>query len=227
MEIVSGIHLVDGVRGANCYLIIGKSTVMVVDTGMPGNGRKIVDYITKIGKKPGDISFIVLTHADIDHSGSAAELKALSGGKLALHTADAAVLSGEAKGRKPRTPLFWLISKMMRLPPVKADVILKDSDMIGDYRVVHCPGHTGGSIALYHSPDIIFVGDALRSDKLGNPLPPSKMMSADMAQAVDSAKKIANLEFSVLLPGHGAPVTEEASHKVKSLLEKLCGSCQA
>jgi hypothetical protein len=39
-----------------------------------------------------------------------------------------------------------------------------------------------------------------------------------MAQAMDSVKKIANLEFSVLLPGHGAPVIEEASGKVRSLL---------
>lgn len=223
MEIVPGIHIVEGVRGANCYLVTHESAVIVVDTGMPGNGRKIADYITKLGKKPGDISYIVLTHSDIDHSGSAAGLKALSGARLAIHERDAAVLSGDMKTKKARgvlVPLFWLMSKMMQMPRVKADVILKDGDMIGDYRVVHSPGHTGGSIALYRSPDVIFVGDALRSDKLGNPRPPSKMMSADMAQAMDSVKKIANLEFNVLLPGHSAPVTEKASRKVKSLLEK-------
>ena len=220
MEIIPGVHKVDGVRGANSYLVISDSEGIVVDTGMPGNGKNIADYITKLGKKLGDISYIVLTHSDIDHSGSAAELKALTGAKLAVHAVDAAALSGEMRMKRPKgilMPLFWLMSKMIRFHLMKPDVMLKDGDIIGDYKVVHCPGHTGGSISLYHLPDIIFVGDALRSDGKGNPLLPSSVMSLDMVQAIDSVKKISNLEFSVLLPGHGTPVIKEASRKVRNL----------
>ena len=62
---------------------------------MPGNERKIVEYAKKLGMEPGRLSYIILTHPDIDHSGSAAKLKGLTGAKVAIHEADAPRLSGE------------------------------------------------------------------------------------------------------------------------------------
>ena len=43
MEIISGIHKIDGVRGANCYLVISGTEMLVIDTGMPGNGNRIIN----------------------------------------------------------------------------------------------------------------------------------------------------------------------------------------
>ena len=43
MEIGPGIHKVDGVNG-NCYVVELKNLI-VIDTGMPGSGRKILSYI--------------------------------------------------------------------------------------------------------------------------------------------------------------------------------------
>jgi len=37
MEIKPGIHLLDGIRGANSYLCITKEGILIIDTGMPGN----------------------------------------------------------------------------------------------------------------------------------------------------------------------------------------------
>ena len=42
MEIIKGTHKVDGVRGANCYLIVSGSEMLLIDTGMPGNGKRII-----------------------------------------------------------------------------------------------------------------------------------------------------------------------------------------
>jgi hydroxyacylglutathione hydrolase len=92
MEITSGIHQIDSVRGANCYLVIDESKMLVIDTGMPGNGKKIANYVERLGKDPANISYIILTHADIDHIGSAAELKQMTRAKLAIHNADALIL---------------------------------------------------------------------------------------------------------------------------------------
>ena len=44
--------------------------------------------------------------------------------------------------------------------------------MIDNYRVIHTPGHTPGSIALYNSDNgVIFVGDTFTYDgkKVGRP----------------------------------------------------------
>lgn len=92
MEITSGIHRIDGVRGANCYFVITESKMLVIDTGMPGNGNKIIKYVNRLGRNPSDINYVILTHADIDHIGSAAELKKITGAKLAIHANDAPIL---------------------------------------------------------------------------------------------------------------------------------------
>jgi glyoxylase-like metal-dependent hydrolase (beta-lactamase superfamily II) len=46
----------------------------------------------------------------------------------------------------------------------------------------------------------------------------SKQMTADIEEAWKSARKIAELEFNILLPGHGAPVIHDASQRVRLLL---------
>jgi glyoxylase-like metal-dependent hydrolase (beta-lactamase superfamily II) len=42
-----------------------------------------------------------------------------------------------------------------------------------------------------------------------------------MDQARESIKKIATLDFEVLLPGHGVPLTSGSSEKVRELLQSM------
>ncbi|MEV7612538.1 MBL fold metallo-hydrolase [Streptomyces sp. NPDC089799] len=76
-----------GRHGINAYLLLGRRPVLV-DAGTPGSGRRIHDRVAAHGVDPADISLIVLTHAHIDHFGSAAELHRLTGAPVAGHVAD-------------------------------------------------------------------------------------------------------------------------------------------
>ncbi len=224
MEIVSGIHQVNSIKGANCYLVITGTKMLVIDTGMPGNGDRIINYIKAIGKKPSDIDQVVLTHAHLDHIGSVAETKRMTGAKIAIHASDAPVLCGKSELNNPRGPIgpfFNLMTRLMHFHSVEPDVILENNTDIDGFKTIHTPGHTHGSICLYKQGDVIFVGDALRSDSKGNPRLPSKNFSADSVQAKASLIAIAELEFDILLPGHGAPVIGKASDKLKNLLTHL------
>jgi glyoxylase-like metal-dependent hydrolase (beta-lactamase superfamily II) len=49
MEIANGVHLVDGTN-ANVYILL-YDNLTIVDTGMPGQLNKILDYIKSLGKK--------------------------------------------------------------------------------------------------------------------------------------------------------------------------------
>jgi len=220
MEIIPDIHKIDGVRGANCYLLTSGPEMVLVDAGMRGSSRNVSKYLTKMGKNLSDIKYIFITHADIDHVGGAAEMKKTTGAKLVIHAGDAGVLAGTDKGRnlKGLMGLLKLMSPLMHAAPVQADIVLKENTDIAGYKIISTPGHSEGSISIYIPGRVIFVGDALRSDADGNPKRPSKMLAADMVQAQASVQVIAGLEFDTLLCGHGAPVKGKASAKVKELL---------
>lgn len=208
------IHRIEGVRGANSYLALSDEGAAVIDAGMPGNEKRIIEYVRSVGVEPSELRYIILTHPDIDHSGSVAKLKGLTNAKVAIHEADAPRLSGEKKLKEVKGPtgaLFGAMGAFMRFTPVKPDVLLKDSDRILDLTVVHTPGHTEGSISLYREKEAIFVGDALRTDASGMPRLPPGPMTVDMDQAKESIRKISTYQFSALLPGHGPPTTRDAS----------------
>lgn len=222
MEIVDGIYRFEGVKGANSYLYISDGEALVIDTGMPKNGEKIVRQIRDLSIKTEKIKLIILTHSDIDHSGSAAELKRLTGANVGIHGGDAPSLSGERAPKRVKGVIgviFKIMIKFMKFQTIKPDVILKDGDGIVGLKVIHCPGHTKGSICLYKPGKVLFAGDALRTDKKGELKGPSKRMSLDIKEAMESVRKITGLEFETLLPGHGKPVLHEASKKVRKLIE--------
>jgi glyoxylase-like metal-dependent hydrolase (beta-lactamase superfamily II) len=224
LEIAEGIHLIPRVRGANAYLVRSNEGITVVGTGLPGSAGKILAYVESIGCHPSDVKTIVLTHSDMDHAGSAARLKEETHAKVAIHEADAPGLSGEKEWKRAKGIsgfFFRVISAVMRFSRLKADVPLKDSDIIDGLTVIHTPGHTEGSICLYLPARALFVGDALLTDDERTLSLPRKSMSMDMDQAKESIKKASQLEYSVLLPGHGPPIEQNASGITKEFLARF------
>ncbi|HXY74191.1 MAG TPA: MBL fold metallo-hydrolase [Dehalococcoidales bacterium] len=221
MEIINGIYLIDGIRGANSYLCTVGANVLVIDTGMPGNEERILQQVKTLDKSPKDVRVIILTHADIDHSGSAAALKKITGAMIAIHEGDAPGLAGKKELKKVKGligVIFRLMARFMKFQTVKADIILKDGDEITPLKVIHTPGHTEGSICLYIAGNTLFAGDALRTNNKSHLRLPRNLWTLNMQEAIKSVKKIADLDYDILLPGHGKPVVGKASAKVKKLL---------
>lgn len=208
MKVSEGLHRIDNVRGANAYLVEADDGLLAVDAGLSGNAETIVEFVRSLGYTPTDVRTIVVTHADPDHAGGVARLKQLTGAKVAIHAADAPVLAGVARGKRPRGLLgavFAVLGPMLRIGPVEAEILLGEGDSVAGFTVLHTPGHTPGSITLSRD-GVVFPGDALLSDSKGNERPPSKALSADYVRALESAERIRTQGYRVLLPGHGAPV---------------------
>jgi glyoxylase-like metal-dependent hydrolase (beta-lactamase superfamily II) len=224
LEIERGIHTIPRVRGANAYLVKSDEGFTVIDTGLPGNAGRIVDYVESIGCPRSDVKTIVITHPDIDHAGSAGQLKQRTDARVAIHEADAPRLSGEKEWKTVSGVLgvfFLVTSPVMRFNRVKADVLLNDSDIVNGLTVIHAPGHTEGSICLYLPGRAIFVGDALVTDDEGMPSLPRRSMSMDMNLAKESVRKISRLDYSLLLPGHGLPIRQNASTVMKEFVARF------
>ncbi len=222
MDLLGGIHKIEGITGVNCYLVAGADGLYLVDTGMPGSARRILRYISTLGRQEKDVRVILLTHSDFDHAGSAAELKRRTGAKIAIHEGDAPSLSGAQERKKDKGTLGALLRLMMKLikaETVEADVLLKDGDSVGPLRVIATPGHTRGSCCFLHeSSGTILVGDALRATVDGDVRVSPEIMNLDTAQAWKSAEIIAGEDFEAMLPGHGPPLLASAAERVRRLV---------
>lgn len=198
-----GDQAVDGLRVANVYLVTTDDALLLVDSEVPGSGRRIVAFMERRGRAPRDLRWLVLTHCDLDHVGSAAELQRLTGAEVLIHELDARVLAGgrPQKGGLAMRALYGLL----RFRPVVADRELHDGDAVAGLTVIHAPGHTAGSVALRRDDGVLFSGDALLSDRRGRVQPPDRRLALDPAEAATSAQKLAALGFRLLLAGHGQP----------------------
>ncbi|MBQ2527414.1 MAG: MBL fold metallo-hydrolase, partial [Spirochaetales bacterium] len=82
------------------------------------------------------------------------------------------------------------------------DVLLKDNDRIGPFRVLHTPGHTGGSICLYSQEDkVLFSGDTLFRHSYGR-----TDLGGSEEQIMKSLRRLLSLpEDTTVYPGHDEP----------------------
>ena len=194
MEIVPGIHQIDGING-NCYVIVGDGLTLI-DTGLSHGSAQILAYLRNVlQKNPSDVTTIILTHFHIDHTGNVVELKKASGARVAIHAADADYVSGK-KARpslKGARGLLMTVlgSLFFRTQDFQPDILLADGDTIAGLACIHTPGHTPGSICLLDpGTKVLFAGDLLRYDGVKIEGPPPQF-TPDMGEAIQSVKKIA------------------------------------
>jgi len=221
MEIIPGIHRVDGVNG-NCYILV-RDGLTVIDTGLPGSGKKIISYIRDtLHREPSGIKTVIITHFHIDHIGGLEALRGAAPGlKVAIGEADAGYVDGSLP--LPVYPgfhgfLIRVAGIVMKAPHFRPDILLRDGDRIHGLRCIHVPGHTPGSIGLLDEPSLSFFGgDILRYD--GTTLAEGPAYATmDTAAASRSIRKIASLDFDLLLPGHGIPLRPGAAARVREFV---------
>jgi len=214
LKITEGIYQVEGVN-CNVYLAEDADKLILIDTGLPRSDKKIVKTIEGLGRKPTDVSTIVITHFHIDHVGSLKKMKEITEAKVAVHEADADYVAGKKAPPKPKNLMFRALSSVVKAAPIEVEMILKDGDKVGRLTVIHTPGHSEGSISLLDAErKVMFVGDAVRfvDGKLGGPPP---RFTLDEVKAKESIGKISNFDFDIILSGHGQPLMEKASQKIK------------
>lgn len=156
LHIVGPIYYV-GTRDLAAYLITTPAGHILLDGAMPASAGLIEASIRKLGFKPEEIRQLLITQAHIDHVGTLAHFKKLSGAAVTIMEADAALL--KSGGR-----LDYLFSKVQpfQFEGVAADRMLKDRDTVKlggvTLQARHTPGHTRGCTTWMTS-----VSDAGRS----------------------------------------------------------------
>ena len=229
MEIVPGLHWVERIWDTKVYLPLDGDDAIVVDAAIPGRARAVLQPPASLRRPPSAIPQIWLTHGDIAHIGSTAAHTDASAARVVAREADVPLSEGKADRAlgpvllaAPAQRLFnGAVNHLLRYCPARVERAVRDGDHLGDWQVIHVPGHTAGSACFYHpGRRIAIVGDALnhRRGRLGAP---PLTFSVDMAQAYASIRRLADLDIEICCFGHGPPLLAGARQRIRAMADSL------
>lgn len=134
------------------YLVGCKSTKEALVIDPASDHERILSEAKKGGYR---IRYIVNTHSHVDHTMGNRRMKDLTGAEILIHEEEAYSLINQSP---------YMLSMFSADPSPPADFTLRDGDVIEigevSLKVIHTPGHSPGSICLYHD-GIVFTGDTL------------------------------------------------------------------
>ncbi|MEJ2721150.1 MAG: MBL fold metallo-hydrolase [bacterium] len=150
------------------YLIETRNGLVLVDAGSRGRERQILELLADLGRD--DLRLVVITHAHLDHYGSAAAVRRATGAPIAAHDGDAGSMVrgetnlGSVRGWGKLVEITMpLVERFLKPEPTKPDILLDDGQRLDEFGldafVLHTPGHTPGSISLIVDGRLAFAGD--------------------------------------------------------------------
>lgn len=182
---------------------------VLIDAASRRDGKRIMGQIE--GRK---VSAHALTHAHADHQGSSKYLCEKLGVPFWVGEGDVPIAedgAGKMVESMPDHFMPRLSARAFAGPGHPVDRALREGDEVGPgFKVLHTPGHAPGHLAFWRESDrTLILGDVLFGQ---HPLTgirqlrePPGFFTADPAQNRDSARKLAALEPSLVLFGHGPP----------------------
>lgn len=214
-------------------IIHDNSSVILVDTGLPGQVSDIREAMNQRGIPLSKISSIIITHQDFDHIGSLKDMLEASDHKIEViaHEAEAPYIQGEKPYIKANTERMNKI--LESLPPkqreltdsaltaIHVDKEVRDGEVLpycGGITVIYTPGHTPGHISLYlNKSKILIAGDALVvvNDELMGPVPPAAI---DIDEANKSLKKFTQYDIETVVCYHGGIYTNNVNQRIAELI---------
>ena len=172
-------------RFVNVYLITGRK-IYLIDTGVKGSEQKIFEYIKSLGRNPGDIAGVFLTHAHPDHIGALKSVKKVSGCEVFVHKNEVNWVEDIDKQHNERpVPGFYNLVE----GSVSVDNVVKHNDQFNPesgmtIKAIHTPGHSEGSVCYYFNEmKTLFTGDVIF-------LPGELPIYTSYVKCIESLKKL-------------------------------------
>lgn len=242
-EVGPGVHHVEA---SHCgfAIVVDGGEVTLVDSGYPRDRGLVSAALEQVGRSLVDVSATVLTHAHVDHLGSAEWLRRQHGVPVHCHLQEAPQARGEVEQRiserdlvvrlwRPGVLAFVLnvVAKGGLRPEHVVEVTTFEDgtalDVPGRPVPVHTPGHTTGHVG-FHLPErgVLVTGDALVTVDVWNRADRGPQLihapfNHDHAQATDSLGRFSELDAQAVVPGHGRPYRGTPAQAVAEALARV------
>ena len=215
-KITEGVYFIPGqdefIPDSHVYLIGKPSSrdLSIIDAGLMGKGKYKIESILDMGIELEDIKRVIMTHTHLDHIGCLADiLRAIPHAELWVHRAEAEPLERGDERIVYGMDMFQQMCRAQYGIEPGAFGFRVQRKLDGDetleiggqsWEVIHVPGHSEGSIALYDEMGKILIpGDVVYADyAIGR----FDLFGASGTQHKESLYSLAELEVDVLLPGH-------------------------
>jgi glyoxylase-like metal-dependent hydrolase (beta-lactamase superfamily II) len=169
---------------ANMFIIQDSTQFIVIDCG--NSFAVVADEMKKLGISPEDVTSVLLTHTDADHTGA---LELFSNAQLYMSKEEEQMINGT------KSKFLWFGNSIPRTDYI----LLEDREIvwIGNVKVegVLVPGHTTGMMAYLINDKYLFTGDIL-SLQDGKMAPIPKIFNMDTKQAISSMEIIRHIPNS-------------------------------
>lgn len=240
MEILPGIHRIVfplGDRFVACYALRGERRTLLLDTAIdPAVASHIGPGLEQAGIPLAELSWVVNSHNDFDHSGGNAAMRASApAALLCCHRLDHDLVSDVERLIERRyrcyaadhgidespDSLAWLRANVRHAP---VDLQLRGGELFAlddgfQVEVLHVPGHSLGHIALYDRRQQVLLGqDCVLGGAVptrdGKPaFPPTYRYVDEYLATID---RLESLPIDALLTAHYAPMLD--ARAVRSFL---------
>ncbi|MCV7144832.1 MBL fold metallo-hydrolase [Mycobacterium riyadhense] len=222
LQVTDKVHLAQG-HAVNWVLVSDESGVMLIDAGYPGDRAEVLASLRHLGHQPADVRAILLTHAHIDHLGSAIWFASEHGTPVYCHAEEVghakreyleqvSILDVALRIWRPRWAVWGVhvvrSGGLIRdgIPTTQPLTNETAAGLPGHPRAVFTPGHTSGHCS-YLVDGVLASGDALIT---GHPLLRHRgpqllpeVFSRSQQDCIRSLSALALLESEILAPGHG------------------------
>lgn len=207
----------------NSFLVREDEGVAVFDAGICSMGTAIRDAAH--GK--GGPTRVIVGNAHADHRGGAGAI----GAPVSCHPDERADLEGDGGAHYfdySRLPLATRLLTPRMLSswdggPVAVAATVAEGDRVGEFEVIHLPGHGPGCIGLWRERDrLALTNDCFALFDPALPRPgraraPHPAFNWSTEQARDSIRKLAALEPACCWPGHFGPLSGDVRGELEAI----------
>ncbi|WP_286691159.1 MBL fold metallo-hydrolase [Aeromicrobium sp. REDSEA-S38_B2] len=224
IQVADGVHLATG-TDVNWLLLQDGDALTVIDTGYPGDADRLDASVRALGREPGDVAAVLVTHAHVDHVGSIERWWQEHGVPVLVHEDELANVRGERhesatpldvarRAWRPRTAL-WAAritraggTAHVTAPHAQTWTGEGPLDLPGRPVPVHTPGHTSGHTAfLLADAGVLVTGDAIvtahATTSRRGPQQLPGFFATDPTLAARSLERFRDLDVDTIAPGHG------------------------